>query len=126
MKILYTIKEYAKIKGLSEIAIRKKVSLNYNKIIKIDKESYIIADDKAMLNLKQNIKNKNSQIRELKLKLSIKSDNKYLQELEKQILELKKRNNKLEKKVDKIQSKKDKLYEKIFATFANQKNIIKG
>jgi len=143
MKVLYTIKEYAKLKGLSEIGVRNRVSSNHIKTIKIDKITYIIYEDDRLDKAKQTIKNKNSQIRELKLKLSIQYDsNKYVLEverqnkkLEKEYIELKndlkddkfrliKKINKLEKKVDKIQAKKDKLYENILGTLVNQNKQI--
>jgi hypothetical protein len=125
MKVLYTIKEYAKLKGLSEIGARNRISSNHIKTIKIDKITYIIYKDDRLDKAKQTIKNKNSQIRELKLKLSIQNDNnKYVLELERQNKKLEKRNNKLEKKVDKIQAKKDKLYENILGTLVNQNKQI--
>jgi hypothetical protein len=128
MRILYTIKEYAKLKGLSEIAIRKKVSSNYNEIIKIAKETYILEDDTVVQKLKQTIKNKNSQTRELKLKLKVsqeQNNDKYLQELERQIIKLEKRNKKLEKKNDKLEDKKDSIYEKAIASIMNQNKQLK-
>jgi len=128
MKILYTIKEYAKLRGLTEIAIRKKVSSNYNEIIKIGKDTYILEDDAVVQKLKQNIKNKNAQVRELKLKLRVseeQNNDKYLQELERQNAILEKKNKKLEKKIDKIQDKKDKLYEDILGTLVNQNRQLK-
>lgn len=147
MKILLTIKEYAKQEGLSEIAVRKRVSSNYNEIIKIGKETYIIEDDTIIQKLKQNLKNKNSQIRELKLKLSVQNssnNDKYIQELEKQnkkleeelsksfdknyVKELTKQLDKLEakiekknKKIDKLHDQKDTMYEKFLGTLVNQK-----
>jgi DNA-binding transcriptional regulator GbsR (MarR family) len=118
MKVLYTIKEYAKLKGLTEIAIRKKLSSNYNEFIKIGKDTYIIEDDTVVQKLKQNIKNKNSQIRELKLKLSIQNDNtKYIQELEKDKKRLLKE-LKQERKYNK------KIHRDIFATLANQNKLL--
>ena len=71
MKILLTVKEYAKQKGLSEQAIRKQVVSKLCQSIIIDKITYIIEDDVIIQKLKQNVKNKNSQIRELKLKSKI-------------------------------------------------------
>jgi len=127
MKILLTIKEYAKFKGLSQQAISKQVVSKLCESCIIDKITYIIYEDDRLDKAKQTIKNKNSQIRELKLKLSIQNDsNKYLQEIEKQNKKLEKRNQKLEKKVDKIQAKKDKLYENILGTLVNQNKQIQG
>jgi hypothetical protein len=123
MKVLFTIKEYAKLKGLSEIAIRKKVSANYNEIIKIGKDTYIIEDDTVVQKLKQTIKNKTAQARELRLKLKVseeQNNDKYLQELERQIIKLEKRNKKLEKKNDKLENKKDTIYEKAIASIMHQ------
>jgi len=118
MKILLTLSEYAKIKGLSEIAIRKQVSKNYTKSIKIDDVMYIIHEDDRLEKAKQNIKNKNSQIRELKLKLSIQNDNtKYIQELEKDKKRLLKE-LKQERKYNK------KIHRDIFATLANQNKLL--
>jgi len=123
MKLLYTIKEYAKLKGLTEIAIRKKLSSNYNEFIKIGKDTYIIEDDKAVQKLKQTIKNKNAQVRELKLKLKVseeQNNDKYLQELERQ-------NKKLEKELKQERKYNKKIHRDIFSTLANQnKQITQG
>lgn len=126
MKILYTIKEYAKKEGLSEIAVRKRVSSNYNEIIKIGKETYIIEDDTVIKKLTQNIKNKNSQIRELKLKSKINNtsnDEKYIKELERQNEKLEAKLEKKNKKIDKLHEQKDTMYEKFLGTIVNQKVI---
>ena len=58
MKILLTLSEYAKLKGLSEIAIRKQVSKNYTKSINLDDIMYIIHEDDRLEKAKQTIKNK--------------------------------------------------------------------
>lgn len=126
MKILLTIKEYAKQEGLSEIAVRKRVSSNYNEIIKIGKETYIIEDDTIIQKLKQNVKNKNSQIRELKLKSKINTtlnDERYIKELERQIDKLEAKIEKKNKKIDKLHDQKDTMYEKFLGTIVNQKVI---
>lgn len=126
MKILLTIKEYAKKEGLSEIAIRKRVSSNYNEIIKIGKETYIIEDDTVIQKLKQNVKNKNSQIRELKLKSQINTnsnDERYIKELERQNEKLEAKLEKKNKKIDKLHEQKDTMYEKFLGTLVNQKVI---
>lgn len=150
MRILLTVKEYAKQEGLSEQAIRKQVASKLCQSIIVDKITYIIIDDTTIKKLKQNIKNKNSQIRELKLKLEVKnsSDNdRYIQELEKQnkkleeelinsfdknyVKELNKQIDKLEtklekknKKIDKLQDQKDTMYEKFLGTLINSKKSI--
>lgn len=93
----------------------------------IDKITYIVEDDTVIKKLKQNIKNKNSQIRELKLKLEVKTagaDDKYLSELEKQNQKLEKGNRKLNKKIDKLHKAKDTLYEKILGTLINDRKKI--
>lgn len=126
MKILFTIKEYAKKEGLSEIAVRKRVSSNYNKIIKIGKETYIIEDDTIIQKLKQNVKNKNSQIRELKLKSKINNtsnDERYIKELERQNEKLEAKLEKKNKKIDKLHDQKDTMYEKFLGTLVNQKAL---
>ena len=117
MKVLFTIKEYAKLKALSEIAIRKQVSKNYTKSIKLDDIMYIIHEDDRLEKAKQTIKNKNSQIRELKLKLEVSQEqnsDKYLQELERQ-------NKKLEKQLKQERKYNKKIHRDIFSTLANQK-----
>lgn len=127
MKILLTIKEYAKKEGLSEIAVRKRVSSNYNEIIKIGKETYIIEDDTTIQKLKQNIKNKNSQIRELKLKSKINTtsnDERYIKELERQNEKLEAKLEKKNKKIDKLHDQKDTMYEKFLGTIVNSKKVI--
>ena len=116
MKILLTIKEYAKLKGLSEIGARNRLSANHTEIIKINKISYAVQDDNVVEKLKQTIKNKNSQIRELKLKLEVKIEqkqDKYLKEIEKQ-------NKKMEKQLKQERKDNKKLHQNIFATLANQ------
>ncbi|MCP4971342.1 MAG: hypothetical protein GY932_12215 [Arcobacter sp.] len=126
MKILLTIKEYAKKEGLSEIAVRKRVSSNYNEIIKIGKETYIIEGDTIIQKLKQNVKNKNSQIRELKLKSKINTtsnDERYIKELERQNEKLEAKIEKKNKKIDKLHDQKDTMYEKFLGTIVNQKVI---
>ena len=126
MKILLTVKEYAKLRGISEVSVYKKVKSNYSKSIKIDKETYIIEDDSIIKKLKQNLKNKNSQIRELKLKLKIQTnsnDERYINELIKQIEKLEKKVEKKNNKLEKLQDQKDTMYEKFLATLVNQKSI---
>jgi len=123
MKVLLTLNEYAKLKGLSEIAIRKQISKNYTKSIKVDETLYIIHEDTRLSKAQQLIKNKNAQLRELKLKIQVQEEqnnDKYLLELESQIIKLEKRNKKLEKKNDKLEDKKDSIYEKALASFINQ------
>jgi len=127
MKILYTIKEYAKPNGLSEIGARNRLSANHKEIIKINKISYVVQDDTVVQKLKQTIKNKTAQARELRLKLKVsqeQNNDKYLQELERQIIKLEKRNKKLEKKNDKLEDKKDTIYEKAIASIMNQNKQI--
>ncbi len=134
MKILSSIKEYAKTRGLSEQAVRKQVASKLCESIVLDKITYIVEDDTAIKKLKQNIKNKNSQIRELKLKLEIKTagaDDKYIKELEKQIVKLEKTESKLEtklakkdKKIEKLHKSKDTLYENILGTILNNKKAL--
>jgi len=68
MKVLLTIKEYAKVEGLSEIGARKRVSSRYIKSIILDSITYVIHEDKRLEIAKQSIKDKNAIIRELKLK----------------------------------------------------------
>lgn len=124
--VLYTIKEYAKIRGLSEVGIRKQVSSKYHQSIKIGKEVYIIEDDTIIKKLKQNLKNKNSQIRELKLKLELQTssnDERYINELNTQISKLEKKLKKKGKEIAGLQSQKDTMYEKFLATLVNQKSI---
>lgn len=126
MKVLFTIKEYAKKEGLSEIAVRKRISSNYNEIIKIGKETYLIEDDTIIQKLKLNIKNKNSQLRELKLKSQINTnsnDERYIKELERQNEKLEVKLEKKNKKIDKLHEQKDTIYEKILGTLVNQKAI---
>ena len=119
MIILYTIKEYAKLKGLSEIGVRKRISSNYSKSIIIDKINYIIEDDTQIKKLKTKIKNYLAKSRELKLKIEIKEEknnDRYLEKLE----EI---NKKLEEKIEKLEDKKDTMYEKFIGSVLNQKQI---
>jgi len=135
MKILLTLEEYAKQEGLSISAVRKRFSSNSPKILLIDNISYVLQDDNIVKHLKQNIKNKNGQIRELKLKLkaSNSSNNeRYIEELKRQIskldIELEKKDSKYEKKlkkkenkIDILQDQKDTMYEKFLGTLVNQR-----
>jgi hypothetical protein len=117
MRILLTVKEYAKLRSLSDVAVYKRVKSNYSKSIKIDNETYIIEDDKIIKKLKQNIQKKNGQIRELKLKLELKNtldDERFIEELQRQIKQK-------DEKLEKLESQKDGLYEKFLATIFNQK-----
>ena len=126
MKVLYTVKEYAILCGISEVSVYKKVKSNYSKSIKIGKETYIIVDDSIIKKLKQNLKNKNSQIRELKLKLELQTssnDERYINELNTQISKLEKKLKKKGKEIAGLQSQKDTMYEKFLATLVNQKSI---
>lgn len=126
MKILLTVKEYAKQKGLSEQAIRKQVVSKLCQSIIIDKITYIIEDDVIIQKLKQNVKNKNSQIRELKLKSKINTnsnDERYIKELERQNEKLEAKLEKKNKKIDKLHEQKDTMYEKFLGTIVNQKVI---
>lgn len=119
MIILYTIKEFAKLKGLSEIGVRKRISSNYSKSIIVNKITYIIEDDTQINKLKLKIKNYQAKIRELKLKLEIKEEknnDRYLEKLEDI-------NRKLEEKIGKLEEKKDSMYEKFIGSVLNQKQI---
>ena len=105
---------------MSEQAIRKQVVSKLCQSIIIDKNTYILEDDTTIQKLKQNIKNKNSQIREIKLQLKVsqeQNNDKYLQELKRQNIKFEKRNKKLEKKNDKLEDKKDSIYERAIASF---------
>ncbi len=127
MKILSSVKEYAKKRGLSEQAVRKQVVSKLCESCVIDKITYIIDDDVEIKKLKQNIKNKNAQIRELKLKLELKTtdtNDKYIKELERQIQKLEKANKKKDKKIDKLHNSKDTLYENILGTILNNKKAL--
>jgi seryl-tRNA synthetase len=126
MKILYTIKEYARLRGLSEVSVYKKVNSNYSKSIKIDKETYIIEDDTIVKTLKQIIQKKNGQIRELKLKIKVKNnseDERYINELIKQIEDLKETTKEQKEDIKKLLDQKDTMYEKFLGTLVNQKSI---
>lgn len=115
-----SINEYAKSRGLSDIAIRKQASSNYIKSIKLDNTTYIVTDDAIIKKHKQTITKKNAQIRELKLKLSIQDEqknDKYVSLLEQTIQELKSKNEELQKS-------KDELYEKMFSTMINQQQSL--
>ena len=112
MKVLSTIKEYAKLKGLSDIAVRKRVTSKYNESIIIDKIIYIIHEDTKIDKLKNRLKNSNAKIREMKLKLEIKTDVKYLNEIEKQ--------NRTHEQILKLHNKKDTIYEKALASILKQ------
>jgi hypothetical protein len=120
MKVLSTIKEYAKLKGLSDIAVRKRVTSKYNESIIIDKIIYIIHEDTQIDKLKNRLKNSNAKIREMKLKLEIKTDVKYLNEIEKQNRTHEKKIRKLEKQILKLHNKKDTIYEKALASILKQ------
>ena len=124
MKILFTVKEYAKLRGLSEVSVYKKVNSNYSKSIKIDKETYIIENDSIVKSLKQINKNKNGQIRELKLKLEVANsseDERYINELNKQISDLKEANKEQKEDIKNLQEQKDTMYEKFLVTLVNQR-----
>lgn len=124
MKILFTVKEYAKLRGLSEVSVYKKVNSNYSKSIKIDKETYIIENDSIVKSLKQINKNKNGQIRELKLKLEVANsseDERYINELNKQISDLKEANKEQKEDIKDLQEQKDTMYEKFLVTLVNQR-----
>lgn len=126
MKILLTVKEYAKIEGLTEQAIRKQVASKLCQSTIIDKITYIIEDDAIIQKLKQNVKNKNSQIRELKLKSKINTnsnDERYIKELERQNEKLEAKLEKKNKKIDKLHDQKDTMYEKFLGTLVNQKAL---
>jgi vacuolar-type H+-ATPase subunit I/STV1 len=137
MKILLTLEEYAKKEGISHVAVRKQVSAKYHESISIGKVPYILQDDSIIKNLKQINKNKNGQIRELKLRIKAQNNSnneRYIEELERQIsklnIELEKRDSKYEKKlkkketkIDILQDQKDTMYEKFLGTLVNQKSI---
>jgi DNA repair exonuclease SbcCD ATPase subunit len=120
MRVLLTYEEYAKQVSLSHAGVRKQVSAKYQQSITIDKVPYVLQDDKIIKSLKQNVQKKNGQIRELKLKLELKTmvnDERYIQELERQIKQK-------DEKLEKLESQKDGLYEKFLATVFNQKKEI--
>jgi seryl-tRNA synthetase len=126
MRILLTVKEYAKLRGLSDIAVYKRVKSNYSKSIKIDNETYIIQDDTLIQKLKQTAKNKNGQIRELKLKIKVKNnseDERYINELIKQIEDLKETAKEQKEDIKKLLDQKDTMYEKFLGTLVNQKSL---
>ena len=126
MKILLTLEEYAKQEGLSISAVRKRFSSNSPKILLIDNISYVLQDDNIVKHLKQNIKNKNGQIRELKLKLEVKNsseDERYINELIKQIEDLKEISKEQKEEMKRLQDQKDTMYEKFLGTLVNQKSL---
>ncbi len=124
MKILLTIKEYSKLKGLSQQAISKQVVSKLCESCTVNKITYIIYEDNSIEKYKQTIRNKNSQIRELKLKLEINNDNnKYQNELEKDKKRLLKVLEKRNKRIDKLEDKKDKIYEKALASILQIKQL---
>lgn len=127
MKVLLTVKEYAKKEGLTEQAIRKQIVSKLCQSIYIDKMTYIIYEDEQVLTLKNKLKFKNAKVRELKLKLttkSISSDERYISELNTQInkLELKLENK--NKEINELQKQKDIMYEKFLSTIINNRKAI--
>jgi Fe2+ transport system protein B len=120
MLILSTIKEYTKIKGLSDTGVRKRVSQKLDKSVTIDNVMYIIHEDRTLEKLQNRLKNSNAKIRELKLKLDIKTDNKYLEEIEKQNQKYEKKVKKLEKQILRLHEKKDRIYENALGSLFNQ------
>ena len=124
MKVLLTIKEYAKVEGLSEIGARKRVSSRYIKSIILDSITYVIHEDKRLEIAKQSIKDKNAIIRELKLKNELHNgkninEDKVIQLLNKQVKYFKKDIKKKDKKIDKLSDKKDGLYEEFISSMLN-------
>jgi len=124
MKVLLTIKEYAKVEGLSEIGARKRVSSKYIKSIILDSITYVIHEDKRLEIAKQSIKDKNAIIRELKLKNELHNgkninEDKVIQLLNKQVKYFKKDIKKKDKKIDKLSDKKDGLYEEFISSMLN-------
>jgi predicted RNase H-like nuclease (RuvC/YqgF family) len=128
MLTLLTFKEFAKIKGLTEIAVRKQVEKDYVKSITILSKKYILYEDNRIEKLQNLIKQKNAKIRELRLKLTFaetkaeqkENKNELEKELEKDKKRLLKKIEKLEKKLENERIKKDELYEKILGTLSSR------
>lgn len=126
MKILLTLEEYAKQVGISHVGARKQVSAKYQQSITVNKVPYVLQDDKIIKSLKQNIKNKNGQIRELKLKIEVKNnseDERYINELIQQIEDLKETAKEQKEDIKKLLDQKDTMYEKFLGTLVNQKSL---
>ena len=127
MKVLLTVKEYAKKEGLTEQAIRKQIVSKLCESIYIDKMTYIIYEDEQVVLLKNKLKNANAKVRELKLKLaarSISSDERYISELNKQIEKLETNLKNKNDKIEKLETQKDTMYEKFLGTIINNKKAI--
>jgi len=124
MLTLLTFKEFAKIKGLTEIAVRKQVEKDYIKSITILSKKYILYEDNRIEKLQNLIKQKNAKIRELRLKLTFAEQKENKNELKKELKKDKKRllkkTEKLEKKLENERNKKDELYEKILGTLSSR------
>ncbi len=127
MKVLLTVKEYAKKEGLTEQAIRKQIVSKLCESIYTDKMTYIIYEDEQVVLLKNKLKNANAKVRELKLKLaarSISSDERYISELNKQIEKLETNLKNKNDKIEKLETQKDTMYEKFLGTIINNKKAI--
>ena len=126
MKILLTIREYSKQEGLSEVAVRKRVSSKYNKSIQIDKITYIIHEDNKVQRLKERLKNSFSKIKELKLKLVIKTEqnqDKYREEIERQNSIKDDKIKELEKDILTLRDNKDSMYERFLGEILKTNSI---
>jgi uncharacterized coiled-coil protein SlyX len=121
MKILYTIKEYAKIKNLTDTAIRKQIAKNQIQSVELD-QIYVVVEDNKIKDLQSKIRLLNAKIKELKAqneKHQYFDD--YVNDLKDRIKVLENRIIDLENKLLLQVSKKEELYEKVIGTMLEHK-----
>lgn len=112
---LITIKEYCKLEGISDQGARKRVVSKLVKSIQLDNITYIVdtsnKKEETIKILQQRLKDKNNQIRVLKLQ---KDNSKLDQEEKTRLLE---KIDKLEDKIEKLHNRNTETLEKVISQY---------
>lgn len=110
---LITVKDYCKIKKLTDAGVRKQIKTNKLQSLIFDDITYVAIEDTETDKLKNQIKLKNAKISELKA-LNQKYENQ-----QNVIQEQKEKIEKLEEKLEVQRDDKEKLYEKMIVQYHN-------
>lgn len=119
---LITVKEYAKIEGLTEQGARKRVASELVKSVQLEGTIYIVVEDKSPIiikELKAKIRLLNSNIKTLKLQATaVQNQDEFIKKLENRIEYLENKIDDLFNKLDASTEKKQELYEKVINTLS--------
>ncbi len=120
---LLTVKEYCKIKKITDAAARKQIKNNSVNHCSYNDQTYIVMEDGTEENQKQKIKLLNSNLKALRneIKQYTRQDD-TIEEQKKTIEKLDNKLDKLEQKLETQYTKKEELYEKVIGHMALLEN----